>query len=204
MRSWRESARSLQQWAFDRIHGTDTAGIVPVGTDALADASTDASHRYEATPRSTFRAMMDGLGDPTDFTFVDVGSGKGAVLLYASAYRFRRIVGIEVAPALHAIAAANIVAFGSRRQRCDDITSVCTDALAWDLPDEPMVVHLYNPFPPAVLGRFLERVRTSQSEHPRSLLIMARLPADDRQLDGQIWLKETTRGRTWTIHEAIQ
>jgi hypothetical protein len=40
----------------------------------------------------------------SDFTFIDIGSGKGRVLLMASDYAFRRILGVELLPALHHIA----------------------------------------------------------------------------------------------------
>ena len=39
-----------------------------------------------------------------DYTFLDIGSGKGRVLMLASDAPFRHIVGVELSPALTAIA----------------------------------------------------------------------------------------------------
>jgi hypothetical protein len=35
--------------------------------------------------------------DLSDFTFVDIGSGKGSILFYACRYDFRRVLGVEFA-----------------------------------------------------------------------------------------------------------
>src|SRR6516225_8353137 len=41
------------------------------------------------------------------FTFVDIGCGKGRALMVASAFPFRRLVGVEISPELCEIARAN-------------------------------------------------------------------------------------------------
>ena len=66
---------------------------------------------YQPTEPAAFHEMLDALQkSPTpdqtvlnfrDFTFVDLGSGKGRTLLMASDYPFRRIVGVELLPSLH-------------------------------------------------------------------------------------------------------
>jgi hypothetical protein len=63
--------------------------------------------RLISRPKSAlFHEMLDALLqheslDFRDLVFIDLGSGKGRTLLMASDYPFRRIVGVELLPALH-------------------------------------------------------------------------------------------------------
>ena len=53
--------------------------------------------------------MMSSLKlDFQEFTFIDIGSGKGRVLMMAADYPFRRILGIELLPDLHRAAQENL------------------------------------------------------------------------------------------------
>src|SRR5215471_11844719 len=88
---------------------------------------------YQPTEKALFHEMMDELRRRTsinfaEFTFIDLGSGKGRVLLMASDYPFRRIVGVELLAALHHIAEQNIEQYHSDSQRCFALESVCADA----------------------------------------------------------------------------
>jgi len=69
---------------------------------------------YQPTEPGPFAEMIASLPmDLGEFTFVDVGSGKGRTLLMASEYPFRRIVGVELLPALHQIAQENLASYTS-------------------------------------------------------------------------------------------
>ena len=64
---------------------------------------------YQPTEPALFKEMMAYLKiDFQEFTFIDIGSGKGRVLLMAADYPFRRILGIELLPALHRVAQENL------------------------------------------------------------------------------------------------
>ena len=103
---------------------------------------------------------------------MDLGSGKGRVLLLASEYPFRRVVGIEFAQELNEIAERNVALYGSARRRCDDVRTVTADAADYLLPDEPVVLYLYNPFAPEVLRRHLERNRGSLESGSRPVYVL--------------------------------
>src|SRR5579864_7137056 len=59
-----------------------------------------------------------------DFTFIDLGSGKGRVLLMASDYPFKRIIGVEFMLELHRVAQKNIAGYSSDRQQCRQIETI--------------------------------------------------------------------------------
>ncbi len=112
---------------------------------------------YQPTEPAAFHEMLDALqqtpgpGQSTlnfrDFTFLDLGSGKGRTLLMAADYPFRRIVGVELLPALHQIAQENLRQYKSESQKCFGLEAVCADATDFPFPDGPLVIYLFNPFP---------------------------------------------------------
>jgi tRNA1(Val) A37 N6-methylase TrmN6 len=82
---------------------------------------------------------------PTD-VFVDIGSGKGRILLEAATrYRFRRIIGVELLPALTATAARNHRTT-RRRLRTPEVELVTGDAREWVPPDDLTIAYMVNPF----------------------------------------------------------
>src|SRR5262249_1769176 len=106
-----------------------------------------------------------------DYTFIDLGSGKGATLLYASEYPFRRIVGVEFARELHDIARRNIVAYKSSTQRCRVIEAIHADAAEFQFPSGPLVIFANNPFGPAVWSRVFENLARVYAGSPERYLV---------------------------------
>ena len=102
----------------------------------------------------------------SEFTFVDLGSGKGRVLLMAAPYGFKRIMGVEFMPEWHRIAEENIRKFAAQYGIASRIESFCMDAREFDFPAGPLVVYLFNPFPEPVLAVVLEKLRQSLLSKP--------------------------------------
>ncbi len=137
---------------------------------------------YQPTDPAAFREMMDALKNAaeheqpefrfSDFTFLDLGSGKGRTLLMASDCPFRRIVGIELLPSLHAIAQENLAAYKSETQRCCALESICADATAFPLPNERLVIFLFNPFPETGMRQVVHNLEESLHAHPRPVYVV--------------------------------
>jgi SAM-dependent methyltransferase len=132
---------------------------------------------YQPTEPALFREMMASLPIEFDqFTFVDLGSGKGRTLLMASEYPFRKIVGVELIAELHHAAEENIRDYRSPTQRCAQIESVLADAREFELPAEPLVLYLFNPLPERALSEVLERLRKSLERAPRPVWVVYHNP----------------------------
>lgn len=136
---------------------------------------------YQPTEPALFHEMLEALQKRTnrsfaDFTFLDLGSGKGRTLLMASDYPFRRVVGVELLPALHEIARQNIAQYKGEGQKCFAIEAVCGDASAFPFPAEPQLVYLFNPFPESVLRRVLANLEQSLHDHPRPVYVLYHNP----------------------------
>ncbi|HLY98903.1 MAG TPA: class I SAM-dependent methyltransferase [Candidatus Angelobacter sp.] len=185
---------------FDLDHSVDTTRAnVSLRTQL---AATLAGHPYFATEPWLFAQIMQALpADLQEFTFVDLGSGKGRVLLMASAYPFRRIVGVEFLPSLHQSALRNIAQYRNEEQQCRQIESHCMDARDFPFPDGPLVVYMFNSFPEAVFAAILENLRRSISEKPRPLYVAYRYLEFEHLLAQCEWLKKTAGTEHWAMYE---
>ncbi|MGA7646106.1 MAG: class I SAM-dependent methyltransferase [Terriglobales bacterium] len=133
---------------------------------------------YQPTDPALFQEMMASLPIAFEqFTFVDLGSGKGRTLLMASEYPFRKIVGVELLSELHHAAEENIRAYCSRTQRCTQIEAFCADASEFAFPDTPLVLYLFNPFPEVALRRTIRNLEHSLQQSPRPIWIVYHNPA---------------------------
>jgi hypothetical protein len=79
-----------------------------------------------------------------EFTFLDLGSGRGKALLQAMAYPFRRVVGVEFVPAFHEAARLNLESYSGPRA-CSEATLLLEDATRCSYPSGPLVAFLFNP-----------------------------------------------------------
>jgi Methyltransferase domain len=150
---------------------------------------------YQPTEPDLFREMLEALrqqshSDFHDFVFVDLGSGKGRTLLMASDYPFRRIVGVELLPALHQAAQENLREYRSESQKCFALESVCADATEFPFPTEPMVLYLFNPFPESGLWRMMANLEQSLQAHPRAVFVLYHNPLLEHVLSQSAGLRK--------------
>lgn len=140
--------------AFDKARGTDTAGIIPVWKLTLSGTA-ESGERYEPTKVEDFGHIMAHLGvDPARYTFIDIGCGKGRTLILAHEYGFRRVIGVDFGEELIDAAKKNLSIVGATNSEAH-----FGDGAAYELPDDDMVLYLYNPFGPDVMERMVERMR---------------------------------------------
>jgi hypothetical protein len=143
---------------------------------------------YQPTDPALFREMMAALPiDFREFTFIDIGSGKGRTLLLASEYAFRKIVGVEVITELHRAAEENVARY---RMRPDPaipplaglshpglpIETLCMDAREFVFPETPLLVYLFNPLPKAGLRQVVCHLEESWKRVPRPVWIVYHNP----------------------------
>ena len=173
---------------FDSKYGVDTFEIVPVAMLDIRDVRKEEANFYEPTPIMRFGHVISQLSiSYSDFSFVDIGSGKGRTLLLASWFPFKRIVGVEISPRLHQIAELNISRYQGPRM-CNDIKSVCEDAGVCSFPGDPMILFLYNPFQENVLKLFLQNLHRSLLENQRCVILIYANPIHRKVIENTEWL----------------
>ncbi len=172
---------------FDWDHKVDTTGATVGWRDRFVGHFHSA---YQPTEASAFHEMMGTLGIVfSDFTFIDIGSGKGRVLLMAANYPFREVVGVELLPALHRIAETNIQKSGTDARRCSSVKSVCQNAVDFVFPTGPLVVYLFNPLGEVNLTKVVQNLNQSLKDTPRSAYVLYHNPLLEHVLINTGWRK---------------
>jgi SAM-dependent methyltransferase len=184
---------------YDFDHMVDTTRA-NVGFRAQLTAALS-GHQYFPTEPWLFEQIMQALPiDFHDFTFVDLGSGKGRVLLMAARYGFKRIMGVEFMPEWHRIAEKNIRKFAAQYGTASPIESFCMDAREFEFPAGPLVVYLFNPFPEPVLAVVLEKLRESQLSNPRPVFVAYRYPEFDSLIQKSGSLRKIAGTEQWAVY----
>ena len=157
---------------FDQRYGTDTSGLLGGGSLAIGHPNDIYITGYSGIPPSRFDAALDrwqetiGAARIEDYTFIDLGCGKGRALLLASRYPFREVIGIELNPQLAAIAQRNAEHWQSLGEAHSPIRILVGDATEPALPAGPTLLFLYNAFAEPLV----QRLARNLSSHPVDLI----------------------------------
>lgn len=199
------AAVASENAAFDQRWGTDTAAPRTLGSLAIPEGAWAHGVQYEAVGERDFaRALAAVADDLRAYSFVDIGAGKGKALLLAAGYPFARVVGVEFAPELVRVAEANIGAYMRARPdlACRDIDVVCADALAYALPEAPLVLYLFNPFDEAVMRPFVDRLRAWRERTGLPLWVLYVNPQCRHLFDALPWLDRVRDERALVVYRA--
>ncbi len=104
----------VERW-FDVRYGTDTCTRSQLDDLTIDSANKDKGMRYEPTRVMPLIRLFPALRKmmPANSVLVDLGCGKGRVLLLASHWGFREVRGVEFAQELCEIAKKNIATYSS-------------------------------------------------------------------------------------------
>lgn len=196
---WRVSVW-FSAWIEHVRFGTDTTGVIELADLDIPSKNRHYGH-YGPTRRRQFLKMLRVLriDDYQTWTFIDLGSGKGRVLLLAAAFPFQRIIGVEFSDELNATARDNISNYRGNL-RCRNIDTVCADAAEWQFPDGKMVVYLYNPFDMQIMARVLDNLESSLRAHPRDAYLVYVTPVWRDIFDRSPLLRIARSTAIWVIY----
>lgn len=170
---------------FDLFHGTETSGCISGADFPAVSLSSSYTTVYLGSPPSTIRAALSALPiKHEDFTFVDIGCGKGRALILAAEFPFRRLFGVEIAGALCEVARTNVALNPMWKER---ISIINEDATRFIFPEGPIVLFFFDPFFARVLRRVLANLERQlrRSRRPAYLVYTSiyedldRVPEDD-------------------------
>jgi len=186
---------------YDWDHRVDTTGATVGWRDRLLGVFHSA---YQPTEPAAFHEMLQALPiDYREFTFIDLGSGKGRTLLMASDYPFRRILGVELLPELHSVACENLQKYRSPKQKCFALESVCGDARTFEFPAEPLVLYLFNPLPEVALAEVTLRLQHSLTQNPRKVFVLYHNPLLERVLASSDRLRKIVGSLQYSVYESV-
>jgi SAM-dependent methyltransferase len=155
---------------YDRKLGIDTSGFVVPDELGVGEGE---GRAYMGTPPGIAHFLIGRIAQRArGFTFLDVGSGKGRVLLIASRFPFRKVVGFEHSEQMNAVAASNVRQFAKHYPGMAPVEIVGGDATRLPLPEGPLVMFLFNPFGPGLMREFAASVKASYQQSPRKIICL--------------------------------
>jgi len=197
----------LGTWLLVKVErfrfGTDTAAVVELTHLDIRSENGRHGQRYQPTRYRQFLKALSALRikDYREWTFIDLGSGKGRVLLAAAAFPFARILGVEFSTELIAIAHENIAKRLGHLQR-QQIDLIHADAAEWQFPNDRIIVYLYNPFDSEVLARVLANLETSLRVHQHEAYVIYVTPKWKEIFDGSPLLRAVWSSGTISIYRS--
>ena len=159
---------------FDAEYGTDTSGLI-TAEELLDSRRRKSIHNtgFYATAPSLFQQAFAQLDiDFERFTFIDLGAGKGRIMLLASNFSFRRVLGVEFIPELQATATRNIELYQAPSRHCQDVQCILSDVCDFEFPKEPLVIFMWHPFVGPVFERVMENLAASLRKDPREVYVV--------------------------------
>ncbi|PCH94882.1 MAG: hypothetical protein COB85_05140 [Bacteroidetes bacterium] len=169
------------EYSFDSKYGIRTKGRQAQNKGKLESTNSKGGKEYQGYSYFLFRKFMNRLAiDFSQSVFVDFGSGKGRVLIMASEYNFKRIIGLEYAEDLFLESQINI---GSTKVNASNIHIEHEDAAAYSIPEDANVLFFFNPFDEKVMESVLKNVDASMERTPRKIYIVYTSPTFETCFD---------------------
>lgn len=179
---------------FDAAHHVETAQ--PVHLDNLTTSSEDViGYPYVGTSPWVLRTAIDLLPSRLDeFVFVDIGCGKGRVVLVAAERKFKKVIGIDIAEELLDVARENVKHFQEHCANTTQIEIIKSDATKFAWPLENCVLQ-YFAAPlndKGVLNMVLQNAYRSYSENPREMYLIVVNDHGEHMLEKVPFLKSVS------------
>lgn len=172
LQSWRAWNAVRLGRKFDIEHGTDTQSLIDVvDLGIIGEAALHAVH-YEASTLPKIQRVLKHLGvNLSEYSFIDVGSGKGLVVIEAAKHPFNEVIGLEISPHAHKIAEVNIRAASKRTTLRAPIKLNNVNALDYAFPAAKQVIYLYNPFDEPILSELLNKLSRRLTENVEDIVL---------------------------------
>ncbi len=158
---------------WDLLHGVETCGVIPLTSFEFESESKTPGLEYSSSHPRIIRRALRALELPFEqYTFVDMGCGKGRALLIASELPFARIVGVEFVPQLAEIARRNLSKHCRAVQRCRAIEVLTMDATDYCFPSVPLVLYFANPFMRVVMDEVRRNLEASLRQWNHEVIVV--------------------------------
>ncbi len=140
--------------------------------EALGYTKDDGQLHYSPLPYAPLKRLLSTVApNKQKDVFVDWGSGLGRVVVLASAYPYREVIGVEYSPGLCAAANANLARARVTR-RCGSVRIVNADARAFSIPKDATVMFFFNPFRGELLTEVVRHIHDSWRAHRRPITFL--------------------------------
>ena len=158
---------------FDAHYGVETGGVIPATHLDVSQRIWIHSFGYQGVVPDELEALWPSLDiDYPKTVFIDFGAGKGRALMLAAKRPFKGVIGVEITPELCVTAKANLKVFEGHNDCCAPAEVLCSDASSYELPSDPLVLFLYNPFGTPVMEQVTANLSGSLRSYPRRAVVI--------------------------------
>ena len=191
--------RRSKEMTFDKKNGLDTSGTSPNYFNNFEHSNKEFAIEYEPIQHDVFRKMLKRVKQKANNSiFIDLGSGKARSLIYASKLSFKKLIGVEFSKELHEIACGNL-----NHHFDKDIISyelICEDASKYKLPNDNIILFMYNPFNGKVMESVVAEIRLFLENNEHNLTILYRNPVCSHLFENLPNLSLTTKKYEYHVY----
>ncbi|MGM9923626.1 MAG: class I SAM-dependent methyltransferase [Bacillus sp. (in: firmicutes)] len=135
-------------------------------------------HRYEPTPYSALKLLLEQLNLTSADRVVDFGCGKGRLNFYIHHECQASVVGIEMDEGFYEEAMANLASYG-KKHPARDIRFHCCLAQDYEVNRRDNVFYFFNPFSVQIFRCVVDHILLSVEQAPREIMIVLYYPSED-------------------------
>ncbi|MEM9077773.1 MAG: class I SAM-dependent methyltransferase [Bacteroidota bacterium] len=157
---------------YDFKYNIDTDAHVVLENLDLSKEQKEHYYWYEGTKVRPLKKLFKRLDIPKEKCFIDIGSGKGRVLLVAAEYGFKKVIGLELSQSLYQISKNNMDTFNRKRNTDSEIEILNINALDYVFTDDEDIIFLYNPFDEQTLKQLVLNIKASKNRNKREIKII--------------------------------
>ncbi len=193
--------RQKKEKAFDIENSVDTSSNVIVDDlDVEKEISKHCVH-YEPTRVWLFEEIFANISvDYKEYTMIDVGSGKGRVLILASKFPFKQIIGVEISKILHKIAIKNIEIHSNKSKISKKIILICKNIDQYDIPNDNVLLFLYNPFDAFFMKNILNNLKKHHETTGKKIILIYVNPVHSETIEIYNFLKQVKCNQRYIIY----
>ena len=171
---WCNSLDNLDEWVYRTRTSVDVSlETLQIQSPNKAHATPFSSPSHYRIIRKTLKALGKLRGrEFSDSVLVDLGCGKGRVLLVGSEFGFRKVIGVEFSPDLCRLAEENISTYYSRRRKPTEIQIVNADVTNFEIPPDANVLFLFAAFDGLVLEQVTQNIVVSREKFPHEIWVI--------------------------------
>lgn len=196
-----ETARSLKRRLADIIatrltanwdlkHAVDTGGRIPLSASGIEVSGDHARQGYDvvSTPTSVFSYVSKFFAERrSEYSYLDIGSGKGRTVLLASEMGFKLCLGVEFASFACEIARKNVQSYigsGAQRSPCLIVNDCATK---FEFPAGNLVLFFNNPFSDEIWRQVVPRlVAIANQDRDVTVILIGSFPDKIRDAAGEL------------------
>ncbi|MFN8009597.1 MAG: class I SAM-dependent methyltransferase [Terriglobia bacterium] len=171
---------------YENHFGVSTRGSVPEEELGYLDA--ESCHYSSVHYRHMLQVFRKLPVKPEESVLLDYGCGKGRVIVTASSFPFKRVIGVEISNLIN-IAHINVSRMKHRKAR--EIVLEKCPAQNFVVPSDVNIFYFFNPFRGSILEKVTQNIRASYQQTPRKIFIVFfNNDHFDRIIFAQPWLSK--------------